>query len=50
MLQKPNAKQRELLRRRGFDWKDYLVAKALYGCVWFIHRKTGRVKIINKNN
>lgn len=50
MLQKPNAKQRELLRRRGLDWKDYLVAKALYGCVWFIHRKTGRVKIINKNN
>lgn len=50
MLTEPNEQQKALLRRRGLDWKDYLVVKALYGCVWFIHRKTGRVKIINKHN
>lgn len=50
MLQKPDAKQRALLSRRGLDPKDYLVIRALYGCVWFLNRRTGKVLIVNKHN
>ena len=50
MLTVPTPNQKALLKRRGLDWHDYLVVKSYYCSVWFIHKKTGRVKIINKNN
>lgn len=48
--QKPNTRQRVLLKRRGLDPKDYVVVKALYGSVWFRNIRTGTIKIIDKKN
>lgn len=50
MYQAPDVRQRELLKRRGLDPKEYVVVKALYGCVWFKHIPSGRIKIIDKKN
>lgn len=50
MLRKPTENEKGLLRRRGFDWKDYLVVRATYATVWFKHKRTGRIKIVDKNN
>lgn len=50
MLKKPNESQRRILLTRGLDWKDYLVVRALYGSIFFIHKKTGKIKVINKYN
>ena len=47
---KPNNSQKALLRKRGLDPNSFLVIRALYGCVWFLNRSTGKVLIVNKHN
>lgn len=50
MLRKPNENEKAMLRRRGIDWKDYLVVRSTYATVWFKHKVTGRIKIVDKIN
>lgn len=50
MLEKPNENQRAMLRRRGLNWKDYWVVRATLISVWFKHKRTGVIKIIDKNS
>lgn len=50
-MDKPlDIRQKELLRRRGLNPKDYVLVKALYGAIWVRNIHTGTVKIINKQN
>lgn len=48
--QKPDVRQRELLKRRGLNPADYTVVRVMYSAVWFRNIHTGKIKIINKNN
>ena len=50
MAKRPDEQQRLLLQRRGYRWRDYVVVKSLYGCVFFRNIHTGRILIINKHN
>ena len=50
MYPKPDRRQREFLRNRGLDPKDYVVVKALYGSLWVKNIHTGSVKILDKKN
>ena len=50
MYQKPDRRQREFLRNRGLDPKDYVVVKTLYGSLWVKNIHTGSVKILDKKN
>lgn len=50
---KPNAlnsTQREILRRRGMDPRNYELVKALYGSLYVRDTRTGKVIVINKQN
>ena len=50
MDQKPNYDQRRMLKVRGLNPEDYMVARALYESVWFRHRPSGKILVINKKN
>lgn len=50
MLAKPNRNQRDMLTRRGYNWRDYWVVRATLICVWFKHKRTGAIKILNKGS
>ena len=47
---KPNARQRETMRRRGLNPDDYMVVRSLYGSLWLRNIHTGRIKILDKKN
>ena len=46
----PNARQAELIRRRGLDPKDYVVVKVLNYSLFIKNRHTGIIKIIDKRS
>ena len=48
--QKLNARQRELLRRRGLNPNDYVLVRALYGSLFLRNIRTGKIKILDKSN
>lgn len=45
----PNYRQRELLRRHGLDWHFYMVKRELNYNIFFVDRRDGSVKIIDKH-
>ncbi len=48
--QKLTPRQRELLRRRGLNPDNYVLVRALYSTLYLKDIRTGRIKIITKNN
>ena len=48
--QKLTYRQRELLRRRGLNPDNYMVVRQLYGSLFLKDIRTGKIKILNKNN
>ena len=48
--QKLTYRQRELLRRRGMNPDNYVLVRALYSTLYLRDIKTGKIKIITKNN
>lgn len=48
--QKLTYRQRELLRRRGMDPNHYVLVRDLYSTLYLKDIRTGKIKIITKNN
>lgn len=48
--QKLTPRQRELLRRRGMNPDNYVLIRALYSTLYLKDIRTGKIKIITKNN
>ena len=48
--QKLTYRQRELLRRRGLNPDHYVLVRALYSTLYLKDIKTGKIKVITKNN
>ena len=48
--QKLTYRQREMLRRRGLNPDNYVLVRALYSTLYLRDIKTGKIKIITKNN
>lgn len=43
-------RQRELLRRRGLNPDNYMLVRAFYSTLYLRDIKTGKIKVITKNN
>lgn len=48
--QKLTYRQRQLLRRRGMNPDNYVVVRALYSTLYLKDIRTGKIRIITKNN
>ena len=45
---KPTPYQREMLRKRGLNWQDYVLIKNTFTSLYFRNIRTGKLKIILK--
>ena len=44
----PNRLQKDILKRHGLDWRYYMVKRELNYSIFFVDRRDGSVKIIDK--
>jgi hypothetical protein len=48
MGKKPTYHQREMLRKRGLNWQDWMFVKETFTSLYFKNIRTGQVKLILK--
>lgn len=48
MEMKPKPYQREMLKKRGLNWRDWMLVKDTFTSLYFKNVHTGQVKLIGK--